>query len=203
MNAAHPTAPLTQSASASQAVICYVGLGANLDHPVAQLQRALQALDRLPGTRLRQHSQLYQNPPMGPIDQPDYVNAVAELSSTLDPFALLQALQDLEQQQGRTRNGVRWGPRTLDLDLLLYGQQQMQHPQLTLPHPGLPMRAFVLYPLAEIAPTLNIPGLGSLTTLLAHCPAEGLQPVLTHPQQPCGVWQVQVGASAAPRKAPL
>ncbi len=180
MNAAHPAASLTQSIPHEQATLCYVGLGANLEQPVLQIQRALQALDHLPGTRLRQHSRLYQNPPMGPIDQPDYINAVAELSSSLDPFALLQALQTLEQQQGRMRNGQRWGPRTLDLDLLLYGSQCIQHPQLTLPHPGLPMRAFVLYPLAEIAPTLHIPGLGPLPALLAQCPADGLLPVATH-----------------------
>lgn len=155
----------------------YVALGSNLDEPVNQLGRALQALASLTGTRLCQYSRLYTSTPMGPQDQPDYVNAVAQLETTLDPYELLEALQDIEAAQGRTRSGERWGPRTLDLDLLLFGELELDDPRLTLPHPGMHERDFVLYPLAEIAPQLRIPGLEPLSTLLTKCPVQGLRPL--------------------------
>lgn len=155
----------------------YVALGSNLNDPRRQVERAMVALDALPESALRRCSRLYVTPPMGPGDQPDYVNAVACLDTHLSPFEMLDALQAIEQQQGRVRGGERWGPRTLDLDLLLHGDCRMASPRLTLPHPGMHERDFVLYPLAEIAPGLTIPGLGALDALVARCPARGLKPV--------------------------
>jgi 2-amino-4-hydroxy-6-hydroxymethyldihydropteridine diphosphokinase len=112
---------------------------------------------------------------MGPPDQPDYINAVAELETRWPAPALLALLQDIENQQGRTRGRVQWGPRTLDLDLLIYGQARIEEAHLTVPHPGIALRPFVLYPLAEIAPSLTIPGLGALEDLLRRCPPQGLK----------------------------
>lgn len=148
-------------------VPAYVGIGANLDDPVQQVTRALRELGDLPHTSLTKASSLYCTPPMGPPDQPDYINAVAELQTTLAPLALLDELQRLEQLHRRVRGSERWGPRTLDLDLLIYGEQHIGHPRLTVPHPGLAQRAFVLVPLAEIAPALTVPGLGTVAGLCA------------------------------------
>lgn len=156
---------------------CYIGLGANLTEPVAQLKRAVAALALLPASQLRQISQFYSSKPMGPQDQPDYVNAVAALDTALSPEQLLAALQQIEQQQGRERKAERWGPRTLDLDILLYGQQQLHTPQLTIPHYGMTVREFVLYPLAELAPGLQLPDGTALSTLLKQIPLNGLQPL--------------------------
>lgn len=158
-------------------VIAYVGLGANLDDPIAHVSRALEELCQLPGTRQVSRSALYRSDPMGPSDQPDYINAVCALSTRLSADALLDALRALEAQHGRLRDGTRWGPRTLDLDILLYGDASIQEEHLKIPHPGMAERAFVLYPLAEIAPDLNIPGLGALGELLTRCPRDGLQPL--------------------------
>ncbi len=159
----------------SGAVRAYVGLGANLDDPAAHVRRALLELDRLPGTRLAAASPLYRSPPLGPADQPDYVNAVARLETVLEPLALLHALQALEAAHGRVRGGERWGPRPLDLDLLLYGGAVIDTPRLTVPHPGLYDRAFVLYPLADIEPQLVFPDGRSLAQALARCPGDGLR----------------------------
>jgi 2-amino-4-hydroxy-6-hydroxymethyldihydropteridine diphosphokinase len=147
----------------------FIGLGSNLDDPVAQVERALEALAALRDTRFVACSGLYQSEPMGPRDQPDYINAVAALDTRLGPHALLHALQAIETRQGRVRSGARWGPRTLDLDLLLYGMQHCHDAQLTVPHPGIQERPFVLYPLYEIAPDIDVPGLASLPELLAAC----------------------------------
>ncbi len=156
--------------------IAYVGLGSNLEGPREQLERALQALARLPHTTLLASSPLYRSTPMGPAEQPDYVNAVARLETDLAPLELLDALQATERQQGRVRGPERWGPRTLDLDLLLYDDRRLDSPRLTLPHPGLHQRAFVLYPLHDVAGDgLELPGLGPLGELLARCPPDGLQ----------------------------
>lgn len=155
----------------------FIGIGANLDDPASQVRRALEALRGLPCSRLIRASALYRNPPMGPRDQPDYVNAVCALETRLPPEDLLQALQSLEARQGRRREGERWGPRTLDLDILLYGERVQETPYLTLPHPGIAQRAFVLHPLAEIAPELEIPGLGPLPPLLQACPGDALTPL--------------------------
>ncbi|MCW8905626.1 MAG: 2-amino-4-hydroxy-6-hydroxymethyldihydropteridine diphosphokinase [Sedimenticola sp.] len=155
--------------------IAYIGLGSNLSDPVRQVRQALETLSTLPEVTLLKKSGLYRSSPMGPVGQPDYVNGVVQLETRLAPFPLLDLLQAIEQQQGRVRN-ERWGPRTLDLDLLLYGDLKMEGERLTIPHPGMAQRAFVLYPLQEIAPDLVIPGLGALATLVGQCPKQGLRP---------------------------
>lgn len=164
-------------------VVAYVGLGSNLQGPETQLSTALAELDRLPQSRCLGHSSLYRSAPLvtdtdEPQVQPDYINAVAALETGLTPNSLLQALQELENRHGRVR-GRRWGPRTLDLDLLLYGQMTIESEALTIPHPGLYERNFVLYPLAEVAAALgeqvDVPGRGPLQELLRHCPRNGLE----------------------------
>lgn len=157
------------------AATAWIGLGSNLEDPVAQVTRALAELDAIEGSYLLRNSSLYASPPMGPPDQPEYVNAVAGLLTTLTPEALLDALQAIEQAHDRVRGGERWGPRTLDLDLLLYDDRRIDTPRLTLPHPGLHQRAFVLQPLAEVAPELVVPGCGPLQDLLRDCPDDGLR----------------------------
>lgn len=156
--------------------VAFVGLGSNLTRPVTQVRDALQELRQLPGSRLVRHSPLYRSAPIGPPDQPDYVNAVAMLATELDPFDLLDALQLIEERHGRERS-VRWGPRTLDLDLLLYADRHIDSPRLKVPHPQMHRRAFVLVPLHDIAPQLTVPGHGALSTLLAVVDGQGLQPV--------------------------
>jgi len=144
----------------------YVGLGANLGDAAATVRAALDALAWLPTTALVKASSLYRTAPQGEgADGPDYVNAVAQLETSLAPEALLRALQGIEQAHGRQRSR-RNAPRTLDLDLLLYDDLQLADPGLTLPHPRLHQRAFVLQPLAEIAPGVVIPGLGTLSSWL-------------------------------------
>lgn len=156
----------------------YIGLGSNLDNPVRQIRIALQALDRIPDSTLVRTSSLYRNPPLlmtGAQKQPDYINAVAAIDTLLDPLPLLDALQAIEQQQGRVRTVQRWTARTLDLDLLLYGQKAINIDRLTVPHPGLVERNFVLYPLQQIAPDLILPIHGSLAGIIRHCPADTLE----------------------------
>ena len=143
----------------------YVGLGSNLEDPQGQVRRALDELAHITDTRVTVRSPLYKSAPLGPQDQPDYINAVAALDTALTPLALLAALRRIEQRHGRVRDGTRWGPRSLDLDILLYGDVVMDTPELTLPHPGLPERAFVLYPLFDIAPHLAVPGRGTVREL--------------------------------------
>jgi len=156
-------------------VPAYIGLGSNLDEPAAQVRTALEALARLPRTRLVACSHLYGNPPMGPAEQPDFVNAAAGLLTRLPPEALLGELQAIEAAQGRRRDGPRWGPRTLDLDLLLYGSVRLQGETLTLPHPGLAERPFVLTPLCEIAPALRTPDGLSVARMAAAAGSGGLR----------------------------
>lgn len=153
----------------------YIGLGSNLADPVGQLRGALATLGELPGTRLAAVSSLYASDPLGPPDQPRYVNAVAALDTDLAPLELLDALQAIELAQGRVRKDERWGPRTLDLDILLFGQHQLDEPRLQVPHYHMHARAFVLYPLAEIAEDLQLPDGRPLQVLLAACPFEGLE----------------------------
>jgi 2-amino-4-hydroxy-6-hydroxymethyldihydropteridine diphosphokinase len=153
----------------------YIGLGSNLATPLEQLRSALAALAALPQTSLRAQSSFYASDPLGPADQPRYVNAVAALDTALKPLQLLDALQAIELEQGRTRKAERWGPRTLDLDILLFGDLQLNEPRLKVPHYHMHARAFVLYPLAEIAPDLRLPDDRPLRELLAACPFEGLE----------------------------
>lgn len=156
-------------------VIAYIGLGSNLADPIAQLRSARRAIATVPGIRESAFSSLYRSAPMGPSDQPDYVNAVMAVTTTLTALDLLRALQSIELSHGRIRTGERWGPRTLDLDLLLYGQEEIAIEGLIVPHPGLAEREFVLYPLAEIAPPeLAIPSKGLLSQLVRACPLRGL-----------------------------
>lgn len=156
-------------------ITAYIGLGSNLAQPVAQITQARQAIAALADCEELAFSSLYASPPMGPQDQPDYVNAVMAIATKLSALDLLHSLQAIEQQQGRVRTGTRWGARTLDLDLLLYADQQIQLPELSVPHIGIAQRAFVLYPLQEIAPLLIIPTLGAIQQLVAACPLAGLK----------------------------
>ena len=153
----------------------YIGLGSNLAEPVQQLGAALAALDRLPDCRLAAVSSLYASDPLGPPDQPRYVNAVAALDCALAPLQLLDALQGIEREQGRVRKAERWGPRTLALDILLFGDLQLDEERLSVPHYHMHARAFVLYPLAEIAPDLWLPDGRPLQALLDACPFLGLE----------------------------
>lgn len=149
-------------------ISAYIGLGSNLDQPEQQMLQAVDALDCLPESWLKQVSSLYVSPPMGSQDQPDYINVVAEILTNLAPLMLLDELQRIESDHGRVRE-QHWGPRTLDLDLLLYGNQIVQEPRLMVPHPGIAKRAFVLKPLEEISPGLSVPGLGAVQALSAAC----------------------------------
>ena len=153
----------------------YIGLGSNLALPEEQLQAACVSLAALPGSELIRCSSLYRSQPMGPQDQPDYVNAVALIKTTLSPDNLLQHTQLIESQQGRIRKADRWGPRTLDLDMLLFGQQQIDNEYLTVPHCGMKQRELVLYPLFEIALDLILPCGEELSDLVIKCPKNGLQ----------------------------
>lgn len=153
----------------------YIGLGSNLATPHQQLNAALAALARIEQTQLVAQSSFYASDPLGPADQPRYLNAVAALDTQLSPLQLLDALQAIELEQGRERKDQRWGPRTLDLDILLFGQQILNEPRLTVPHYHMHARAFVLYPLAELAPDLQLPDGRTLAALLAECPFEGLE----------------------------
>lgn len=133
----------------------FVGLGSNLEDPIAQIRQALESLHRLATHNSLVSSSLYRSQPVGP-PQPSYINAVARFETALDPLELLDALQTIEHQQGRVR-GTHWGPRTLDLDILLIDDLAMQHPRLKIPHPFLTTRNFVLVPLLELSPGLRLP----------------------------------------------
>jgi 2-amino-4-hydroxy-6-hydroxymethyldihydropteridine diphosphokinase len=154
--------------------IAYIGLGSNLEDPCSQLQRAFVDLEGLPDTRVVARSSLYRSAPLGCPDQsdfqsqPDFVNAVAKLATSLTPQALLQALLQIEHQHGRERT-FRNAPRTLDLDVLLYDDVQLHEHGLTIPHPQMHRRAFVLQPLLEIAPDVSIPGVDQAGLALARC----------------------------------
>lgn len=154
-------------------VTAFVGLGSNLDDPPAQIRRALRALAHLPETRLVRRSSLYRNPPSGYPDQPDFVNAVAEIETRLAARELLERLLAVERVHGRVR-GVLNGPRTLDLDLLLYGGRTLREPGLTVPHPRMLDRAFVLVPLEEVAPDAVVPGAGPVAELVRNVDASGM-----------------------------
>jgi 2-amino-4-hydroxy-6-hydroxymethyldihydropteridine diphosphokinase len=160
-----------------QAVDVYIGLGSNLSDPQQQVTRALQELGEILDTQLLAASSLYVSKPMGPSDQPDYINAVAKISTSLKPEALLKALQNIEQKHERQRKGERWGPRTLDLDIILYADEQVETKMLQIPHYGIAEREFVLIPLQELQADLMIPGKGSLESLIAQLPAYSLSKI--------------------------
>lgn len=155
------------------AAIAFIGLGSNLADPLVQVRQALIELESIPGTRVTARSSLYRTSPVGYLEQPDFINAVASVQTTLKPQALLAALLAIENRHGRRRT-IRNAPRTLDLDLLLYGEEVFDQDGLTLPHPRLHERAFVLAPLAEIAPGAMVPGLGRLQDLLARVDCNGV-----------------------------
>jgi 2-amino-4-hydroxy-6-hydroxymethyldihydropteridine diphosphokinase len=161
--------------SGKDQVIAYIGLGSNLENPTGQIESAHTAIAGLAGVEELAFSSLYHSPPMGPQDQPDYVNAVMAITTNLPAMDLLRDLQRIEHDHGRVRKGERWGARTLDLDLLIYGQQQIDLPELIVPHVGIAERAFVLYPLYEIAPELLVPGKGHIVDLLKNCPLNELK----------------------------
>jgi 2-amino-4-hydroxy-6-hydroxymethyldihydropteridine diphosphokinase len=148
--------------------LAYVGLGSNLGEPRAHVEQALKELARLPRSRLLRHSSLYRSAPVGYAEQPEFVNAVAAVETDLDAHALLRELQALEERHGRARSFPN-APRTLDLDLLLFGEERICDARLTVPHPQMHSRAFVLEPLAEIAPDARIPGHASIAACLAAC----------------------------------
>ena len=152
----------------------YVGVGSNLEDPRAQVLAACRRLAQLRLTRLELTSPLYRSRPLGPIAQPEFVNAVAALLTQLEPEALLDELKALETAQGRPATHQHWGPRVIDLDLLSFARERRTGPELTLPHPAIPERNFVLYPLADIAPDLDLIGLGRVSELAGRVTAEGL-----------------------------
>lgn len=155
-------------------VRCYIGLGSNLEEPRQQVSKALEELAQLPDSRLLGASHLYRSDPVGPPGQPDYINAVACLETGLEAHALLDQLQGIEQAHDRVRK-IHWGPRTLDLDLLLYGDETISTERLTVPHAFMTERNFVLWPLAEIAPELTLPDGRKLEQLLFLCPVGTLE----------------------------
>ena len=152
----------------------YVGLGSNLGEPRKNVLEACARLQALPTTRLVLSSPLYSSRPLGPIAQPDFVNAVAGILTQLEPRPLLDAMRAIESALGRPPQHEHWGPRVIDLDLLSYARETRSDPELTLPHPGVVERNFVLYPLADIAPALDLPGLGRVAELAGRVTTEGL-----------------------------
>ena len=153
----------------------YIGLGSNLDNPLQHLLNAAEDIAAAAEIQQIALSPLYQSDPVGPPNQPDYINAVMHIETTLTPLALLHQLQTIENLHGRERN-VRWGARTLDLDILLYDDQIIDLAELSVPHPEMTKRSFVLYPLTDIAPSnLTIPGRGKLLELLTRCPQNDLR----------------------------
>jgi len=157
-------------------ITVFVGVGSNLAKPLKQMANARLALAQLPHSQLLRVSSLYRTKPHGPQDQPDFINAVAELHTVLEPEPLLDCLQAIEREQGREREKSRhWGPRTLDLDMLLFGDECISTDRLIVPHPFMCERGFVLCPLYEIAPDLCLPNGQALARLLHNCPQEGVE----------------------------
>ena len=154
-------------------VNAYIGLGSNLDNPKGHVRQALEDLKTLPQSQLLLASKLYLSKPVGPQDQDDFINAVVLLATTLEPLALLDELQAIEHRHQRVRER-HWGPRTLDLDLLLFDHQSIQHPRLTVPQAELSQRDFVIGPLLELCPDLALPNGTMIQELLQQCPIDGL-----------------------------
>ncbi|BCL68642.1 2-amino-4-hydroxy-6-hydroxymethyldihydropteridine diphosphokinase [Vibrio nigripulchritudo] len=155
-------------------ITVYIAVGSNLSDPVTQALQGIEALKSIPNTEFVRASSLYSSTPMGPQNQPDYINAVVEVQTSLTPLELLDSTQKIELEQGRVRKDERWGPRTLDLDIVLYGNEVFDSERLTVPHYGMKVREFVLYPLAEIAPSLTLPDGTQLQTLLKQVDRNGL-----------------------------
>lgn len=155
----------------------YIGLGSNLENPLSQLQIAVEQLESLPETALVGCSQFYGSKPLGPDDQPDFVNAVCQIETQLSPHVLLSVLQQIEIEQGRIKKR-HWGERLIDLDILLYADEIIKTTDLTIPHAEIALRDFVLMPLAEISPDLVIPGLGSVETLISDLETSYLKPLI-------------------------
>lgn len=148
------------------AATAYIGLGSNLAEPTQHILSAIEDIHNIQNSSLARTSRLYETAPIGPQDQPNYINAAVSLETSLDPYELLAALQQIENQHGRTRDTGHWGARTLDLDILLYNGLVSNDPILTLPHPELHNRAFVLYPLLDLDKDLEVPKLGKLQALI-------------------------------------
>ncbi len=155
--------------------LVYIGLGSNLSDPKEQIILAIKSLKSIKKSEFQSVSSLYYSRPMGPQDQPDYMNAVVALNTELEPLALLDELQAIENISGRVRKDNRWGARILDLDILLYGQDTIENERLTVPHYGLELREFVLQPLAEISPELILPNGKNILTLSQNIPLNGLK----------------------------
>lgn len=155
----------------------YIAIGSNLDDPLLQVRSAFDRLAHLPLTRLVVRARLYRSRPLGAEPQPDFINSMAGLLTQLSPRELLIELKALERAIGREQPIVRWGPRRIDFDISVFGDQAITEDDLTVPHPGVPHRNFVLYPLADIAPTLLIPRLGRVSELLADVDAAGIEPI--------------------------
>jgi 2-amino-4-hydroxy-6-hydroxymethyldihydropteridine diphosphokinase len=160
-----------------QWVPAYVGIGSNLGDPASRVRAAFEALQALPQTLLIARSRLYRTRPVGPVEQGDFINAVAGLLTQLTAPEVFEAIRGIEQSAGRVR-AERWGPRTLDLDLLVFGTERIESAELTVPHPGIATRGFVLAPLHDIAPTLAVPGVGRVEVLLRGLADPGIVEVL-------------------------
>ncbi|GAA5137689.1 2-amino-4-hydroxy-6-hydroxymethyldihydropteridine diphosphokinase [Thalassotalea piscium] len=154
--------------------LVYIGLGSNLSNPKLQISNAITALENIKQSKLNAVSSLYFSRPMGPQDQPDYMNAVVALETQLTPLQLLEHLQTIEKNAGRERKGEHWGARIIDLDILLFGEQTINNERLTVPHYGLHLREFVLIPLVEIAPDLKLPDGTSISLLASIIDINGL-----------------------------
>ena len=154
--------------------IAYIGLGSNMNSPKQQIKSAIESIEKIAAIQVLMVSSLYKSKPMGPQNQHDYINAVAKIDTDLMPYELLECMQDIENDQGRIRK-ERWGPRTLDLDILMFGDEIIQDDKLTIPHSDIENRSFVLAPLAEIDFNCLIPGKGMVRDLLAIIGEEDLE----------------------------
>lgn len=156
----------------------FIGIGGNQGQAMRQLDLAVEALSELPNSRLIAESPRYRTAPVGDPDQPEFTNSVVALETALEPLELLRQMQAIETRLGRRRDPARrWGPRAIDLDLLLYGDQVIHLPELTVPHPRMSARGFVLAPLSDLAPKIELPGLGPLSTLLSEVDLTGVRPI--------------------------
>lgn len=156
-------------------VKAYIGVGSNLNDPQRQVEVAIASLNKIPQSHVSCASSFYRSTPLGVKDQPEFINAVAEVETSLAPHALLAHLQRIEKEQGRVRDGTHWGPRIIDLDILLYGEQHVSTDDLRIPHPEMMKREFVIYPLAEIVPSLILPDGAPVAACQVACPSRGIQ----------------------------